>query len=445
MNTILIIDDEEDIRELLGEIFEDEGYAVLRAAHSEQALSLLSSHNIDLIVLDIWLDNSDMDGMQILKHLKSHEGTKEIPVLMISGHGNVEMAVNAMKIGAFDFIEKPFKIDHILLTVQRTLEQKILKDENLRLRGAEEITRINNQYRSPAMIAFMKSLSDHADSEARVLITGATGTGKTRMAKIIHGASKRGKKILRSVDASILTPERLENELINNAKGTLILEHVDRLNKQQQSEFLNILNTINISTRLICTASNDIESKVDHQHFSSALYDRIAVLHYEMPSLKERIEDIPLLIEELISGFRKTHGTTIRNDFMPVDYLSNLPWPGNIKQLKSAVEWMAYCQMGLNHNEHSSYAIPLKDYQGPSVVDYQQTTKENREKSDMESLFAMSLKEAREAFEFQYLSFMLEKFDGSIAKMANYVDMDRTALHRKLKSMNLNITHNKKA
>lgn len=435
--TILIIDDEEDIRDLLGDIFVDEGFHILKAAHSEQALSLIKNNNIDLMVLDIWLDNSDMDGIQILKHLKSQNKFKDIPVLMISGHGNVEMAVNAMKIGAFDFIEKPFKIDHILLTVQRALEQKNLKEENFRLKETSDFGALKHQYKSQSMLNLIKSVNDQADSDARSMIIGAHGTGKTRLAKAIHDISKRANHAIKFLEAFTLTIPMLDDELSHNPHGTIVIENIHRIDKLQQTELLNYLSRIQHGCRIICTADDDITNLIKSQKFSSALYDRLAIIKFNIPQLKNRPEDIAILIDEFISVYQKEFGCIIRNDFLPIEKLKNLAWKGNVKQLKTAVEWMVFCQ---------NCEVPSEvSYQLPFIDKSNQTSVTDSADIFFEEMFTLTLKEARDRFEYKYLTFILEKFEGNIAKVASFIDMDRTALHRKLKSMNLTFEGREKA
>ena len=432
--TILIIDDEQDIRDLLADIFIDEGYAVLKAAHSEQALSLIKTNKVDLIVLDIWLDNSDMDGMQILKHLKTRDHFKTIPVLMISGHGNVEIAVNAMKVGAFDFIEKPFKIDHILLTVQRALEQKSLRDENSRLKETTDLVSLKHQYKSPSMIALIKAIGEHSESDARVMIIGAHGTGKTRFARVIHDISKRANHALKFIDCQKFVLQGLDDEITHNPNGSIVLENVERLDNNSQSDLLNYLTRIQPGSRIISTAADDIAKRVQDKSFSSALYDRLAVLKYTLPALNNRLEDMDILISEFLETYRQDMGFDVRNDFLPSSQLRNMNWNGNIKQLKSAVEWMVFCQNG-NVDTPTSYQLPFQKGAAEENIEYLDIKREDN--TCLQEMFSSTLKEARDMFEYKYLGFVLEKFDGNIAKVAAYIDMDRTALHRKLKSMNL--------
>lgn len=434
--SILIIDDEADIRDILADIFDDEGYNIHKAAHSEQALSIIQSNDIDLIVLDIWLDNSDMDGMQILKHLKSGEH-KDVPILMISGHGNVEMAVNAMKIGAFDFIEKPFKIDHILLTVNRALEQKSLKEENSRLKEQDINTpNVDHNYKSPSMISLMKSIQDNAASDARVMISGDKGTGKSYLARIIHDISHRSKKPLTIVNCYDLSLESLNDEFIEADSGTLLLENIETLSPDIQSELLNIITKNEITCRIIATCDSDIANLITEQKFSSALYDRLSVMKYSALSLQERSEDIEILLNEFALIFCKEFHIE-KPTFTPsfIASIKKHDWQGNIRQLKIAVEWMMMSHYvgaddlaSLDSLTLSSQASTKSD----NVISYTQ-------KAETEDgvAYDLPLKQARDDFEKKYLMHMLHRFDGNIAQVAQHIDMERTALYRKLKSMNI--------
>lgn len=432
--SILIVDDEADIRDILADIFVDEGYDVHRAAHSEQALSLIKSHKPDLIVLDIWLDNSDMDGIQILKHLKSSD-YKNIPILMISGHGNVEMAVNAMKVGAFDFIEKPFKIDHILLTVNRALEQKTLKEENSRLKGQDETKQIfKSNYKSAAMVALFKSIQSNSESDARVLIMGEKGTGKTYIAKIIHELSKRGKKKIESINCYDLELRNLIDSFAACHDGVIVIENVEMLNSEAQAELLSIITKSIYPCRIIATCDCSIQDKVKNQKFSSALLDRLSVLEYNVPSLEKRHEDIEILVKEFIEIFcNEFHIPQPTIPHMTLANIKSYNWQGNIRQLKIAVEWMMMAHY-LNPDEDITFnqSAPPKKNEKSNIALYPSQDHDNSK-----IIFDLPLKLAREDFEKKYLLNMLDRFDRNIAKIAEHIDMERTALYRKLKSMDI--------
>ncbi len=451
---ILIIDDEADIREMLSGIFEDEGYEVLKAAHSEEALALISKYKISLIVLDIWLDNSDMDGMQILKCLKKKSDIQHIPILMISGHGNVEMAVNAMKIGAFDFIEKPFKIDHILLTVKRALEQKNLQEENLQLKQqSNQDVSIDSKYQSAAMIQLMKTLNDNAESDARAIIIGESGSGKSLFTRYIHKISKRGLNTLTSLNCVNLDQEHLKATIENSDGGTIVLKHLECLSENLQGSLLKIITENNLNVRLLATAAPNIIKAVENGSFSSALYDRMAVRQYDIPSLKDRSEDIPVLVDEFIVSICRTINVQKFNVAPNVFRIfQDYHWPGNIRELKIAVEWMAMNHLRNHQNSNTANTlITEKDAEFLLNTDSQITViplhdHQNQFDSNIDFpgyFTSMPLKKARDCFEKLYLESIMDQCDGNIAKMAEVIDMERTALYRKLKALEV-IYHNNK-
>jgi len=425
--TILIIDDEADIRDLLADIFADEGYHVIKAAHSEQALSVLCDHAVDLIVLDIWLDNSDMDGMQILKYLKKQEAMQNIPVLMISGHGNIEMAVNAMKVGAFDFVEKPFQIDHILLTVKRALEQKSLHEENMRLRQAEGNSSLHplQAYKSTAMVNFLKVIEEHSPSDARIMIQGDRGTGKTHWAKIIHKKSPRHHHKCILMNAYTAKPEAIDTALQDAGQGTLVIENIEFLAAEAQSALLSSLAKNGLSCRLLTTCGASLPEKIAQGDFSSALYDRLSIVTVAVPCLAQRLDDLEILIQNfshhLCNEFHHSPMTLCPDT---VQMLKHRPWPGNVRQLKTAVEW--HCMAMLFDDQTLSVMSGNNDNNVPSVQPSQAAPYTN-----------YSLKQARELFEKDYLNDILHRYDGNIAKVADYIEMERTALYRKLKSLDL--------
>lgn len=438
--SVLIIDDEADIRDLLSDIFTDEGYMTYKAAHSEQALSFIKSESIDLIILDIWLENSDMDGVEILRHLKKTD-YKDIPILMISGHGNVEMAVDAMKMGAFDFIEKPFKIDYILLTAERALEQKQLKAENNELKSNTPRQEIEHVYKSPAMISLFKDIENNIESDARVLITGETGTGKSKIARMIFDSSLRSDAIINTIHASILTEHNLD-QYLSDTNATIVLEQVEKLPVKTQSALLQKLLSPD-TARIISTSTF-----YDTSDFSKALYDRLSVIHYHMPSLSQRVEDIPVLAQEFLKKIALELSIplpSLSNE--SIDILKGCKWKSNIHQLKIAIEWIILQKLeGNNESNQPIHILPsdmgilsLENHTIHEVVEIENARTTTPEKSQtlMQGYLSMTLKEARENFEKSYLREILNLHQGNISKMAEIIDMDRTALYRKLKTMNI--------
>jgi two-component system nitrogen regulation response regulator NtrX len=434
--SILIIDDEADIRDLLSDIFTDEGYITHKAAHSEQALSLIKSEQIDLIILDIWLENSDMDGVEILHHLKKTK-YNDIPILMISGHGNVEMAVDAMKIGAFDFIEKPFKIDYILLTAERALEQKQLKAENQELKDRSPRQEIEHDYKSPIVLSLFKSIESNLDSDARVLITGETGTGKSKIARMIYETSLHSHDNLQTMHASMLTEHNID-QYLSKKNTTVILEQVEKLPPKMQNVLLQKLSHSEMA-RIISTATFDEESD-----FSVALYDRLSVIHYNTPSLSQRIEDIPVLAQEFLKKVAmelSIQTPTLSND--AIEILKKYDWKNNIHQLKIAIEWIVLKNLQNHKNSPTPLHILTTDMDileqknlSSDVIPIEQETIP-QQNDIIASYLSMTLKEARDSFEKSYLTQLLNQHEGNISQMAENIDMDRTALYRKLKTMNI--------
>lgn len=451
-DTILVIDDEADIREVLSGIFEDEGYRVLKAAHSEQAFHLIEKEQPDLIVLDIWLENSDLDGVGILKQLKKEKSSAHynIPVLMISGHGNIEMAVKAMKIGAYDFIEKPFKIEHILLTAERALKQHHLLKENTDLK--HKVYKDTDEYKtkSPALQALIKRIQDDFSSDARVMVLGEIGTGKSKLARYIHQTSLRCDAPLYVVQAQSIDKDDIKNWFNNKdyAQSTIIIERIERLEKTLQTTLLKELSETQSSNapRLICTTSNALQNAIKNQEFSSALSDRLAVLTYETPSLRDRIEDFPEMMASFASNIclpMNLPVPTFSSD--AILFLQNHQWKGNIAQLKCLIELVA-----LGHALGKNPLTPITAKELSKPLSNTQTSEDNsviapitnvpQASVDTETLnqwLDLSLRDARENFETFYLSQLLNKFHGNISQMASHIDMERTALHRKLKSMDI--------
>jgi two-component system nitrogen regulation response regulator NtrX len=448
---ILVIDDEADIRDVLADIFADEGYSVLKAAHSEQAFHIIEKEEPDLIVLDIWLENSDLDGIGILKHLKKDKSNhNKIPVLMISGHGNIEMAVRAMKIGAYDFIEKQFKIDHILLTAQRALEQHHLIKENSSLK--HKVYRDTDDYntKSPALNALLKTVQDDSMSEARVLIKGEIGTGKSKLARYIHQISNRSDSPLFTIKGNEVTKETVEEWFIDNRFNdcTILIEQIEMLQKPFQTQLLKFLSEGNAKSipRFICTSSNALKSAIEKQEFSSALYDRLAILKYVLPNLKNRMEDFSGMIETFSCNICQPMNVVIPTfSSDAVLYLQNQAWPGNITQLKCLVELTALNHalgetplkpIGAKEISHPFDALPHSPENHLNLI-HATNNVHGDNNSQITAWLDLPLRDARENFEILYLSHLLKRFRGNISQMAGHIDMERTALHRKLKSLDI--------
>ena len=447
MNTkILIIDDEDDIRALIQGILEDEGYDVINAGNSNKAFSLIKNESPDLVIQDIWLQGSDKDGIDILK--ETHDVYPNLPFLMISGHGTIETAVSAIKYGAYDFIEKPFKSDRLLLMIKRALENANLKNQNeeLKRRTSENICTLIKQI--PDDIVNIIDLS--AKTNSRLLITGEVGTGKNVIAQYLHEKSERAHKPFMKLNCATTNPDDIEKELfgvhsIDDSSstqgllelangGTLLLDEVESLPLNVQGKILNFLQDnsyykigsnkeIPSDIRVIATSCNNIEEMMKSGKFREDLYYRINVVPVHIPTLRSRKADIVSLIEKF-SDLKVSDDALMK--------LKLYPWPGNVKQFNNVLEWL-YIMYGDRNTEISTEQLP-KEVVSPDHVNEIYENQENISVFD-DSVLSMKLREARECFERHYLLSQVNKFDGNVSKTAEFIGMERSALHRKLKSL----------
>lgn len=407
---ILIVDDEKDIRFLLREILEDEGYAVGEAPHSEAAFAEFAKMQPDLVILDIWLENSDRDGMEILADLKKK--TRTLPVLMISGHGNIEMAVKAIKLGAYDFIEKPFNTDRLLHLVTRALESG-------RLRRASSTSAVTIAAGSPEMQTVLKAAQKAAQGEARLLITGPWGSGRSHLARFIHQESARAAKPFVSLWCNDLD---IHEAFTAADEGTLVLRDIQTLSSQAQNELLARLNA-KPNVRVIATTDRDLGMEPS---FSSDLLGRLSVMNIALPALDDRRGDIAELAHTFIQECFAACGMASEPRLSDA-VLANLRrsgWPGQIAELRTLCQ-MAAMRMFLDKAEealekHFTFeTAPALSLGGTPLKDWMGT----------------DLRSAREAFERWYFENLMEKFNGNVAQVAEFAGMDRTALHRKLKAL----------
>tara|TARA_Y100001936_G_scaffold254172_1_gene326338 strand:+ start:14988 stop:16406 length:1419 start_codon:yes stop_codon:yes gene_type:complete len=454
---ILIVDDESDIRNLIAGILEDEGYKTHLCDNSQEALlSFDNNPPPALAIFDIWLRGSNLDGIDLLEAFKKRYPI--VPVLMISGHGNIETAVSTIKKGAYDFIEKPFKSDRLLLLVERALEASRLKRENadLRLRANPVTELIGN---SSAINTIRLSIDRVAPTGSRVLISGKSGVGKEIVARLIHQKSKRSKGPFISVNAAILKPETLERELFGEEDysedndldpikklglfeeahgGTLFIDSVTDMPLETQGKIVRVLQDqtfervggakkIEVDVRVIASTISNIESEIDEGNFREDLYYRLNVVPIRMPSLVERREDIPELAKKFMTLAASSAG-------LPARSLSNeallalqaSEWPGNVRQLKNVIEWLLIMAPGSNNTSISADSLPPELIGGSRGIS---TLERDTE------IMSLSLREARDVFEREYLTVQIDRFGGNISRTAQFVGMDRTALHRKLKSL----------
>ena len=448
MSDILIVDDERDIRELISEILIDEGYTTRLAGTSEDAMREITSQPPGLLILDIWLKDSDMDGIDILKKVKSDY--PEVPVVIISGHGNIEIAVAAIKQGAYDFIEKPFNIDQLLVVIRRAMETSRLRRENITLRQKD--APVSDLIGSSAGFrALVSQLDKVAKSNSRIMLRGGSGVGKETAARYIHAQSDRAAGPFVVVGCATIEPDRMEEVLFgresgdqNGAQGLLEQAHggviyfdeVADMPLVTQSKILRVLvdqkfqrvggnDQIKVDLRVLSSTSCDLEVEIVERRFREELFHRLNVVPVEVPTLEERREDIPELVEHFVEHFNQTQGLNIRKlSDDAAALLQTLPWPGNIRQLKNVIERI----------------LILSDGTGPISADEIPTdTQKSAGANDGGGMSAnwatLPLREAREAFEREYLITQINRFGGNISKTANFVGMERSALHRKLKSL----------
>ena len=448
MSDILIVDDERDIRELISEILIDEGYTTRLAGTADDAMREVTSQSPGLLILDIWLKDSDMDGIDILKKVKSDY--PEVPVVIISGHGNIEIAVAAIKQGAYDFIEKPFNIDQLLVVIRRAMETSRLRRENITLRKKD--APVGDLIGSSAGFrALVSQLDKVAKSNSRIMLRGGSGVGKETAARYIHAQSDRAAGPFVVVGCATIEPDRMEEVLFgresgdqNGAQGLLEQAHggviyfdeVADMPLVTQSKILRVLvdqkfqrvggnDQIKVDLRVLSSTSCDLEVEIAERRFREELYHRLNVVPVEVPTLEERREDIPELVEHFVEHFNQTQGLNMRKlSDDAATLLQTLPWPGNIRQLKNVIERI----------------LILSDGTGPISADEIPTDKHKsagaNDGGGMSANWAtLPLREAREAFEREYLITQINRFGGNISKTANFVGMERSALHRKLKSL----------
>lgn len=450
---ILIVDDQDDIRMLIEGILGDEGYSTREAKDSQTALRLIAERVPDMIVLDIWLEDSEMDGMELLKKLvRTHPG---LPVIMISGHGNIETAVSAIQIGAYDFIEKPFKSDRLLLLTERALEASRLRRENqeLRLTALGTISELNGT--SGLITHICQSIERVAPTNSRVLITGEAGTGKGVAARMIHMHSKRAHKNYVVLNCAILSSERIEAELFgaegNGAGrkegvleqangGTLLLDEIADMPLETQAKIVRVLQDqhfvriggterVDVDIRVIASSNQNLPDLIAAGKFRQDLYYRLNVVPLEMPSLRDRLEDIPMLAGFFMDlAARNAHIQPRRLSDDAVAMMQSYNWPGNVRQLRNVIEWLLIMAPGGTQEAITADMMP------PDLK--QQAVDMIRGREGVE-LMSKPLREAREIFEREYLVSQVNRFGGNISRTAGFIGMERSALHRKLKSLGI--------
>jgi two-component system nitrogen regulation response regulator NtrX len=450
MGDILIVDDERDIRELISEILLDEGFTTRLAANSDQAMAAVNADPPALMILDIWLKDSKMDGIDILMSVK--RSNPDIPIVIISGHGNVEIAVAAIKQGAYDFIEKPFNIDKLMVVIGRAMEASRLRRENHDLRR-RDVNSAQLLGESVAYRALCSQLEKVTASNARLMLTGTSGCGKEAAARYVHENSDRASAPFVTVTSAAVEPDRMEEVLFGRESpdrgvepglleqahgGVVFFDEVADMPLGTQSKLLRVLveqqfirtggsDKVRVDLRVMSATTQDLGARVREGRFRQELYDRLNVVPIRVPGLEERREDIPLLAEHFIDMLHSTQGLPRRSlDETARAHLQTLSWPGNIRQLRNVIERALI--LG-----DASKPIELSDLQGDSVP-------QDAERSVLlsGSLTTLPLREARELFEREYLLAQINRFGGNISRTASFVGMERSALHRKLKSLGVN-------
>lgn len=449
MTDILIVDDERDIRELISDILEDEGFSTSLAGTSDECMAALGNTLPKLMILDIWLKDSAMDGIDILKKVK--RDTPEIPVVIISGHGNIEIAVAAIKQGAYDFIEKPFNIDQLLVVIRRAMEASRLRRENTELRQQEAGP--GELIGSSAPFKLLKSqLEKVSKANSRVMLKGPPGAGKEMVARFVHSNSSRSGAAFIALNCGSVSPDRMEHLLFGRETsgqqvepglleqadgGTLYLDEVADLPTDSQARILRVLveqqfsrvggaNRIKVDVRIISGSSRDLDAEIAAGRFRQELFHRLAVVPVDVPGLDDRRADIPEIAEHLISQFSQTDGLPDRPlGEEAAAMLQSMHWPGNIRQLRNVIERVLI--LGPDSGEIEARELPNTD-----PVD------ENGDRVVLSAAIArLPLREARELFEREYLLTQINRFGGNISRTASFVGMERSALHRKLKSLSV--------
>ncbi|WP_374653020.1 sigma-54-dependent transcriptional regulator [Dongia sp.] len=451
---ILIVDDEADIRLLISGILGDEGFQAREAGDSDAALVQLRSRRPNLIILDIWLNNSTLDGMGLLEILKGE--FSEVPVIMISGHGNIETAVTAIKNGAYDFIEKPFKADRLLLTIERALEAARLRREveDLKHRAGGEGELIGS---SQAILQLRLAIERVAPTGSRVLFSGPPGSGKEVAARLLHKRSKRASGPFVVLNCATMHPDRLESELFGLERdgegaakigfleqahgGTLLLDEVADMPLETQGKILRVLQEqtfervggktrVEVDVRVIAATARDLQAEMNAGRFRQDLFYRLNVVPMRLPPLKERRDDIVDLLDFFMARASEQTGLPARH--LAEDAIAVLQaneWPGNVRQLRNVIDWLLIMTGGAPDEPIRADMLP------PDIGSVSIAPASLAEGTEVMSL---PLREAREIFERRYLESQVARFGGNISRTANFVGMERSALHRKLRSLGIN-------
>ena len=443
---ILIVDDNSDIRSIINDLIIDAGYRTRLAANYNQALKEIDKKLPDVAIIDVKLDKGDNDGLELLSHIKTKD--KNIPVIIITGHANVEMAIKALKAGAFEFIEKPFNQERLLNFINRAIENL-----NLKIKNKEFEDKLFYSYdligNSPNVQNIKNQIEKISILETRIFINGPTGSGKELIARKIHKESKRQKGPFIVLNGALLDIKKYESELFGEEKnngsisygalekatgGILLIDEISEIPLETQSKILRVLidqkfkringdHDIKVNVRIICSTSKDIKKEVDLGNFREDLYHRLNVFEINIEPLKKKISDIPYLVEYFSKKISSNYNLKKLNIDANNSYLLNYDWPGNIRELRNLIERIAILSPDTKEKISNIIKESLKT---PENID-----------SPVESSLSVPLKEARENFEKEYLTIQLRKFNGNISKTAAFIGMERSALHRKLKGLGI--------
>ncbi len=457
---ILIVDDEEGIRESLSGIFEDEGYEVVTAASGEEALDIIKENMPYILLLDVWLPG--MDGLETLSKVK--ELDNEIPVIIISGHGNIELAVKAIRLGAYDFLEKPLSLEKVLIVTKRALEKKRLETENRALRAdlTKKCTLIGD---SQKMAEIKQQIFRASESNSRVLILGESGTGKELVARLLHDKSSRANEPFVEVNCAAIPQELIESELFGHEKGsftgaterksgkfeladkgTLFLDEIGDMTLQTQAKVLRVIETqvfqrvggsknIKVDVRIIAATNKNIAEEVRRGNFREDLYFRLNVIPLILPTLRERLDDIPQLTQYLIESFALENG--MRPKSIAPDALKlfqDYDWPGNIRELKNIVERLIIMV--------PSPIVTTGDIEALGVFSSSRISGSGQSLKEYDYFSSKTLKDARDAFEKDFIIKKLEENNWNISKTSEAIAIERSNLHKKIKTYDINVSQN---